>query len=219
MVLAILFPPPTNLNFYSQCWCRFYKGACLGRENCVDLVQTFFYSLPEELLLELYFGLQTISKISKYVFGYACIVQHWIWRAKTIKIDKSKSLKCHMTLTWQLWNNSFFFFTPRREGFWVTVIHLNRLKNYQRFTAGPAPDFFFKQLRLLVVFPIGSSSWYFFSSGSGSGSKGPKTPGSDRLRFLVTIFFSPQTSKVKLQKNYRTSKIIVFLTIKTYYFT
>ena len=53
----------------------------------------------------------------------------------------------------------------------------------------PAPDFFPKRLRLLVFFL------------SGSGSKGPKTPSSDRLRLLGKIVFSPQISKVKLQKN------------------
>ena len=65
------------------------------------------------------------------------------------------------------------------------------------FQPAPAPDFFPKrlQLRLLVFF---------------SGSKGPKTPGSDRFRLLGKIFFSPQTSA----KKYKTSKIIVFLTIK-----
>ena len=46
------------------------------------------------------------------------------------------------------------------------------------FQAAPAPNFFPKWLRLLV----------FFSSGSGSGSKEPKTPGSDRLQLrLLTI--------------------------------
>ena len=58
----------------------------------------------------------------------------------------------------------------------------------------PAPDFFPKWLRLRHL--------VFFSRGSGSGSKGPKKPGSV-YRLLVKfgkIFFSPQTSKVKLQK-------------------
>ena len=41
------------------------------------------------------------------------------------------------------------------------------------FQAAAAPDFFPKRLRLLL----------FFSSGSGS--EGPKTPGSDRLRLLT----------------------------------
>ena len=62
------------------------------------------------------------------------------------------------------------------------------------FLAAPAPDFFPKRPRLLV----------FFSSGSGS--KGPKTPGSDRLRLLGKIVFSPQISKVKLQKNIKQVK-------------
>ena len=62
------------------------------------------------------------------------------------------------------------------------------------FQAAPAPDFFPKRLRLRLL--------VFFSSGSGSGSKGTKTPSSDRLRLLGKIFFSPQTSKVKLQKKY-----------------
>ena len=175
------FPPSNEFKFLFSVLMSVLQRCLFGTRKLCWFGSNFFLQSTRRTSTRTLFGLQTISKISKYVFGYACIVQHWIWRAKTIKIDKSKSLKCHMTLTWQLWNNSFFFFTPRREGFWVTVIHLNRLKNYQRFTAGPAPDFFFKQLRLLVVFPIGSGSWYFFSSGSGSGSKGPKTPGSGSL--------------------------------------
>ena len=30
------------------------------------------------------------------------------------------------------------------------------------FLAAPAPDFFFKRLRLLIFFPSGSGSWFFF---------------------------------------------------------
>ena len=60
------------------------------------------------------------------------------------------------------------------------------------FLAAPAPDFYFKRLRVLIVLP------------SGSGSKEPKKK---QLRLLnigilvkfVKIFISPQTSKVKLQ--------------------
>ena len=72
------------------------------------------------------------------------------------------------------------------------------------FLAAPAPDFIPKRLRLRPRLRL----LLFFLSGSGS--KGPKTPGSDQLRLLGKIFFSPQTSKVKLQKKYKTSKIIVF---------
>ena len=83
-----------------------------------------------------------------------------------------------------------------------------------KFFSGSGSSLFFKRLRLrlLVFFPSGSGSgsWYFFSSGSGSGSgsgsKGPKTPGSDRLRLLGKIFFSPQTCKVKLQKDIKQVK-------------
>ena len=59
------------------------------------------------------------------------------------------------------------------------------------FLSAPALDFFFKRnrLRLLV----------FFSELL-------------RLRLLGKIFLSPETSKVKLQKKYKTSKMIVFLT-------
>ena len=82
----------------------------------------------------------------------------------------------------------------------------------KHFFSGSGSWLFFKRLRLLIFFPSGSCSWYFFSSSSGS--KGPKAPSSDRLwlRLLGKIFFSPQTSKVKLQKKYKTSEIIVFLT-------
>ena len=68
------------------------------------------------------------------------------------------------------------------------------------FQAAPAPDFFSQAAPASV----------FFSSGSGSGSKEPKTPGSWLLVKFDKIFFSPQTSKVKQQKKYKTSKIIVF---------
>ena len=49
------------------------------------------------------------------------------------------------------------------------------------FFAGLRSWLIYKRLRLLNFFPSGSGSW-FFSSGSGSGSKEPKTPDSDRLR-------------------------------------
>ena len=49
------------------------------------------------------------------------------------------------------------------------------------FFAGLRRWLIYKRLRLLNFFPSGSGSW-FFSSGSGSGSKEPKTPDSDRLR-------------------------------------
>ena len=75
------------------------------------------------------------------------------------------------------------------------------------FLAALAPDFFFKRLRLLIFFPSGSGSWFFFERLRLQGSK------NSRLRLLGEIFFF-QTSKVKLQKKYKTSKIIVFLTIK-----
>ena len=42
------------------------------------------------------------------------------------------------------------------------------------------------------------------------GQKHPAPIGSDQLRLLGKIFFSLQTSKVNLQKKYKTSKIIVF---------
>ena len=65
----------------------------------------------------------------------------------------------------------------------LTILKMNIINKVVTTRAGepansfpaPAPDFFFKRLRLLV----------FFSSGSGSGSKEPKTPGSDRLRLLT----------------------------------
>ena len=67
------------------------------------------------------------------------------------------------------------------------------------FQAAPAPDFFTTRLQLLV---------FFFERLRLQGAK------NTRLRLLGKIFFSPLTSKVKLQKKYKTSKIIVFLTIK-----
>ena len=66
------------------------------------------------------------------------------------------------------------------------------------FFAALAPDFFPKRLRLLV---------FFFERLRLQGAK------NTRLRLIGKIFFSPQTSKVKLQKN-NWSKIIVSLTIK-----
>ena len=94
---------------------------------------------------------------------------------------------------------------------WILIRRAGEPANFLAAPA-PPPDFFFKRLRLLIVFPRGSGSWYFFSSGSGSGSgsKGPKTPGSDRLLLLGKIFFSPQTSKVKLQKNVKQVKLLFF---------
>ena len=85
------------------------------------------------------------------------------------------------------------------------------------FLAAPAPDFFFKRLRLLLFFqaaPAPAPGIFL----SGFGSKGTKKTGSG-LWLLVKfgkIFFSPHTSKVKLQK-YKTSKIIVFFNHKNLY--
>ena len=68
------------------------------------------------------------------------------------------------------------------------------------FQAAPAPDFFPKRLRLLFFLSSGS--------GSGSGSKEPKTPGSGSWLMVkfAKIFFSPQASKVKRQKNIKQVK-------------
>ena len=55
----------------------------------------------------------------------------------------------------------------------------------------PAPDFFPKRLRLLVFFL--ERLWL-------QGAK------NTRLRLLGKLFFSPQTSKVKLQKNIKQVK-------------
>ena len=74
------------------------------------------------------------------------------------------------------------------------------------FLSAPAPDFFFSS---------GSGSLYFFRAAPAP--RGQKTDSGLLVKF-GKIFFSPQTSKVKCKK-YKTSKIIVFLTIKTYYFT
>ena len=47
----------------------------------------------------------------------------------------------------------------------------------------PAPDFFFQAAPAPNIFPKRLRLLFFFSSGSGS--KEPKTPGSDRLRLLT----------------------------------
>ena len=51
------------------------------------------------------------------------------------------------------------------------ILSSSRAEEPANFLAAPDPDFFSKRLRLM-----------FFSVGSGSGSKEPITPGSDRLR-------------------------------------
>jgi len=53
----------------------------------------------------------------------------------------------------------------------------------------PAPDFFFKRLRLLFFSQAAPAS--FFSSGYDSGSKEPKTPISDQLRLLTFFRAAP----------------------------
>ena len=77
------------------------------------------------------------------------------------------------------------------------------------FQAAPAPDFF----------PSGSGTWYFFRAAPAPrGQKHPApAPRGQKHPAPVfgEIFVSPQTGKVKLQKKYKTSKIIVFFNHKT----
>ena len=78
---------------------------------------------------------------------------------------------------------------------------MTRAGELANFLAAPAPDFFFKRLRLrlLIFFPSrsGSSSWYFSFERLRLWLQGAKNT---RLRLLGKIVFSLQTSKVKLQK-------------------
>ena len=62
------------------------------------------------------------------------------------------------------------------------------------FLAAPAPDFFLKQLRLLIFFPSGSGSWYFFGAARLQGAK------NTQLRLPGKIFFFPQTSRSNCKK-------------------
>ena len=100
-------------------------------------------------------------------------------------------------------------------------IEKSRAGESANFLTAPAPDFFSSG--------SGTGSWFFskaapapvfFSSSSGSGSREPKTPGSGSwlLVKFAKIFFSTQTSKVKLQKKYKTSKIIGFFNLKNLLF-
>ena len=73
------------------------------------------------------------------------------------------------------------------------------------FQTAPAPDFFPNRLRLLVFISSGSGSWFFFQAASAPAPRSQKLPsptgsGSWLLVKFGKIFFSPQTSKVKLLK-------------------
>ena len=86
---------------------------------------------------------------------------------------------------------------------WIIMLFI-RAGEPANFLVAPAPDIFFSS----------SSSWFFsqaalasahgifFPSGFFSGSKGPKKNGSCSWLLVKfgKIFFSPKTSKVKLQK-------------------
>ena len=68
-----------------------------------------------------------------------------------------------------------------------------------KFFAAPAPDFFFKRLRLLIFSQATPAPGIFFER-LRLRFQGAKKSGSWLLVKFGKIFFSPQTSKVKLQK-------------------
>ena len=69
------------------------------------------------------------------------------------------------------------------------------------FFAAPAPDFFFKRSRLRILFfsQAAPAPGIFFRAASAPAPRGQKTDsGFLLLGKIGKIFFSPQTSKVKL---------------------
>ena len=77
----------------------------------------------------------------------------------------------------------------------------------------PAPDFFVNRLRLLIFFPkrLRLRLLFFFQAAPAPAPRSQKHPaptssGSWLLVKFAKIFFSPQTSKVKRQKNIKQVK-------------
>ena len=91
----------------------------------------------------------------------------------------------------------------------------SRAGEQDNFFLAPAPEFFSKRLRLLIIFPAALAPGIFFSSGSGS--KGPKNmrllaaPALDYW-FGKNMFFPPNYSYLckTVCKKYKTMKNFLF---------
>ena len=99
-------------------------------------------------------------------------------------------------------------------------MRVNRAGEPANSLAAPAPDFFFKRLRFLTFFQAAPAPDFFptrlwLRLRLQGAKKNPAAPAPDY--WFSKIFFFPQTSKEKIKK--KKKKIIVYSTLKTYYFT